>query len=99
MIEDFHALARFGAPLEALGVTIADFCEPDSVAQFGLPPYRVDFLTSISGVTFDEAWEERVEGEIEGVRVPVLGRQSFIRNKRASGRKRDLADLEALGED
>lgn len=95
----YGALARFGAPLDALGVTVADFCEPNTVAQFGLPPFRLDFLTSISGVTFDEAWEERVEGEIEGVRVPVLGRQSFIRNKRASGRKKDLADLEALGED
>lgn len=94
----YAALARFGAPLETLGVTIADFCEPNSVAQFGLPPFRIDFLTSVSGLTFDEAWEERVEGEIEGIRVPVLGRRSFIRNKRASGRKKDLADLESLGE-
>lgn len=54
-------------------------------------------MTSVSGVDFDSAWEERVEGEIEGVLVPIIGRESFIKNKRASGRKKDLADLESLG--
>jgi hypothetical protein len=91
------ALARFGAPLDALGVDRSDLMAPDVVAQFGLPPHRIDFLTSISGVEFEEAWAERAEGEIEGVRVPVLGLKSFARNKRASGRTKDLADLEALG--
>lgn len=93
----FDALARFGAPLEALGVTTADFTNPDNVAQFGLPPFRIDIMTSVSGVTFDAAWNERAEGEIEGVLVPIIGRDSFIKNKRASGRKKDLADLESLG--
>lgn len=93
----FDALARFGAPLEALGVTTADFINPDNVAQFGLPPFRIDIMTSVSGVTFDAAWNERAEGEIEGVLVPIIGRDSFIKNKRASGRKKDLADLESLG--
>lgn len=93
----FEALARFGAPLESLGVTTADFVNPDNVAQFGLPPFRIDIMTSVSGVNFDAAWEERVEGKIEGVLVPIIGRDSFIKNKRASGRKKDLADLEALG--
>lgn len=93
----FEALARFGAPLEALGVTTADFINPDNVAQFGLPPFRIDIMTSVSGVDFDAAWEERVENKIEGVLVPIIGRDSFIKNKRASGRKKDLADLESLG--
>lgn len=93
----FEALAHFGAPLEALGVTTADFINPDNVAQFGLPPFRIDIMTSISGVTFEAAWNERVEGRIEGVLVPIIGRDSFIKNKRASGRKKDLADLESLG--
>lgn len=93
----FEALARFGAPLDALGVTTADFINPYNVAQFGLPPFRIDIMTSVSGVDFDSAWEERVEGEIEGVLVPIIGRESFIKNKRASGRKKDLADLESLG--
>jgi predicted nucleotidyltransferase len=93
----FDALARFGAPLDALGVTTSDFTSLDNVAQFGLPPFRIDIMTSISGVTFDVAWEERVEGKIEGVQVPIIGLQAFVQNKRASGRKKDLADIEALG--
>lgn len=93
----FEALARFGAPLDALGVTTSDFTSPDNVAQFGLPPFRIDIMTSISGVTFDAAWEERVEGKIEGVLVPIIGLQAFVQNKRASGRKKDLADIESLG--
>ncbi len=93
----FDALARFGAPLDALGVTMSDFVNPDNVAQFGLPPFRIDIMTSISGVTFDAAWEERVEGKIEGVQVPIIGLQAFVQNKRASGRKKDLADIESLG--
>ena len=93
----YDALARFGAPLEALGVSRSDFTQAGMVAQFGLPPYRVDILTSISGVSFDAAWDERLEGEIEGVRVPIIGLRSFVLNKRASGRKKDLADLESLG--
>lgn len=93
----YDALARFGAPLDALGVSRSDFVQAEMVAQFGLPPYRVDILTSISGVSFDDAWQERLEGEIEGVRVPIIGLRSFVLNKRASGRKKDLADLESLG--
>lgn len=95
----YAALVAFGAPLEALGVTRADFQNPDIVTQFGLPPLRIDVMTAVSGLTFPEAWHARVEGEIEGVRVPILDRASFIRNKRASGRKKDLADLELLGAD
>jgi hypothetical protein len=73
VIEDFHAdrvhaaLAAFGAPLDALGITPSDFQHPDIVTQFGLPPLRIDIMTSISGLTFDEAWRGRIEGQIEGV--------------------------------
>jgi hypothetical protein len=90
------ALARFGAPLDALGISEHDFVRLDVVAQFGLPPYRVDLMTSISGVDFDAAWGARIEGTVEGVRVPVLGLEAFVQNKRTSGRKKDLADLESL---
>ena len=93
------ALASFGAPIDDLGISLDDFVRPDVVAQLGLPPYRIDILTSISGVGFDAAWEDRVEGNVAGVDVPVLGRASFRKNKRASGRPRDLADLQALGEE
>lgn len=92
------AITRFGAPVDALGISAADFSRPDVVAQLGVPPYRIDLLTAISGVDFDSAWAERAEGNIAGVHVPVLGRASFILNKRATGRTKDLADLEALGE-
>ena len=95
----WHALARFGAPLHALGVTESDFVRPDVVIQFGMPPWRIDVLTGVSGVLFEDAWNGRLEGEFEGVRVPFLGRAEFIRNKRASGRKKDLGDLESLGAD
>jgi hypothetical protein len=95
----YRALANFGAPLESLRISQSDFLSPDIVTQFGLPPYRIDVMTSVSGLTFDEAWNTRVEAEIEGVRVSILGRESFILNKRASGRKKDLADLEMLGEE
>ena len=93
------ALASFGAPLDDLGILLDDFVRADVVAQLGLPPYRIDILTSISGVAFDSAWEDRVEGSVAGVDVPVLGLASFRKNKRASGRPKDLADLRAVGEE
>jgi hypothetical protein len=95
----YAALAAFGAPLETLAVTRADFQTPDIVTQFGLPPFRIDLMTSVSGLTFEAAWRTRITGVIEGVEVPILDRESFIRNKRASGRKKDLADLELLGDE
>ncbi len=67
--------------------------------QIGLPPRRVDLLTKISGIAdFDEAWEGRVEHELQGRLVPFVGRSTLIANKRAAARLRDLADIEALGE-
>ena len=95
----YRALAQFGAPLESLGVAVSDFTEPDMVTQFGMPPFRVDILTSVSGVSFDAAWPDRIVAEIEGVPVPIVGLEAFVQNKRASGRKKDLADLESLGID
>lgn len=87
-IRVYQALAQFGASLETLGVAVSDFTELDMVTQFGVPPYRIDILTSVSGVTFEDAWQERIEAEIEGVLVPILGLRAFVANKRASGRKR-----------
>ncbi len=92
------ALAAFGAPLVALNISEADFVRPNMVAQFGLPPYRIDVLTGVSGVSFDEAWKDRLEEYFGNVRVSFIGRAAFIRNKRASGRTKDLADLESIGE-
>jgi hypothetical protein len=95
----FEALVRFGAPMAAMGVTRADLSRPDQVVQIGLPPRRIDVLTSISGVSFEEAWSDRAVHDVDGVSVPFIGRAAFVKNKRATGRAKDLADLEALGED
>ncbi len=94
----WKALAAFGAPLDSLGVAREDLLRVDVVVQIGLPPLRVDLMTGLSGVTFVEAWPSRVEAEFEGVRVPFLGREALIRNKTATGRLKDLGDLESLGE-
>ncbi len=92
----WQALAAFGAPLATLNVHESDFVTPNVVAQFGLPPYRVDLMTAISGVGFAEAWEARLQGTLFGATVGFLGRGDFIRNKRATGRPKDLLDVEAL---
>jgi hypothetical protein len=92
----WRALGAFGAPLAAAGVRPSDFAAPGIVYQVGLPPRRIDILTQISGVTFDEAWASRVLAEIDGQPIPFLGREALIVNKRASGRLKDLADVQRL---
>lgn len=92
----FEALGRFGAPLEAAGVTEADFAHPGAVYQIGLPPRRIDVLTAISGMDFDEAWASRATAEVEGRAVSLIGRAALLRNKEATGRLKDLADVERL---
>lgn len=95
----WNALLDFGAPAEALGIRLQDLYVPNTVIQFGLPPNRIDLLTSISGVdSFDAAWAGRVEHNVRGRSIPFLGRAALIANKRASGRHKDLGDVEALGE-
>lgn len=95
----WQALTRFGAPVLDLGVTLDDLQRPDTVVQLGLPPNRIDLLTTITGVPdFESAWLGRVEHTVGAQRVPFLGRAALIQNKRATGRRKDLADLEALGE-
>jgi len=89
------ALAAFG--LASLGLKAADFADSYRVIQLGVPPNRIDLLTSITGVPFDEAWADRVEADMEGTRVSFISRQALIRNKRLTGRAQDKADLEALG--
>jgi hypothetical protein len=94
----WQGLRRFGAPLAALGFSPHDFTRADQVIQIGLPPRRIDILTSISGVEFDQAWPNRVEQQVGPVTVPFIARADLVRNKRATGRPKDLADLAALGE-
>ncbi|MEZ4256470.1 MAG: hypothetical protein R3A78_12305 [Polyangiales bacterium] len=91
-----RALTAFGAPIDAHGITAKDFETPGNVYQIGLPPIRIDILTSIEGVTFAEAVADHVEGDIGGEPVRFIGREAQIRNKRATGRTKDAADAEAL---
>jgi hypothetical protein len=92
----FQALARFGAPLESAGLTETEFASPGMVYQIGLPPRRIDLLTEISGVTFEEAWASRVLGELEGRTVGFIGRTALLKNKSAAGRPQDVADVARL---
>jgi hypothetical protein len=91
------ALADFGFGFQNLSVE--DFKNPDSVVQLGVPPVRIDIITSITGVEWAEADEGKQEGLYGDVPVYFLGREQYILNKRALGRKKDLADLESLGEE
>jgi len=72
------------------------FSEEKAVVRFGVPPYRIEILKSISGVGFEEAWPNRVYWEDGEIRIPVIGLAELRRNKAASGRMQDLADLEHL---
>jgi hypothetical protein len=90
----YRALAQFGAPLK--GITEADFVD-GTVFQIGQEPDRIDILQRIDGVTFDEAWANRIEGKIDGeVPASVISRDDLIRNKLASGREQDLLDAKKL---
>ncbi len=92
----WQALLAFGAPVSGLGISQADFTKPDLVYQIGLPPRRVDVLTSISGVSFEEAWASRVPATVEGHAIHFIGREMYLRNKLAAGRPKDLADAARL---
>lgn len=92
----FQALAAFGAPIAALQVSQSDFTTPGTVYQLGLPPRRIDLLTEITGVDFEEAWLSRLSARIGGLDLPVLGRDALIKNKSATGRAKDLLDVRAL---
>ena len=98
MARVWTALLDFGAPLDDLALGRSDLERPDLVVQIGLPPRRIDLLTGLSGVDFAHAWVGRVPVLVGNLEVPFLGRASLITNKRATGRLKDLADLEALGE-
>jgi hypothetical protein len=91
------ALDKFG--FGSVGLKAEDFENPDKVIQLGVPPVRVDIVTSITAVSWEEACSGRVEGKYGDIAVYFIGREQFILNKRALGRKKDLADLEALGEE
>ncbi len=88
------ALDKFG--FGSLGLALEDFDGPDKVVQLGVPPVRIDIITSLSGVSWEQAYRNCESGEYGGVPVKYIGQKQFVLNKRATGRKRDFADLEAL---
>jgi hypothetical protein len=90
------ALRDFG--FGDVGLSEADFGAPGKVVQLGFPPVRIDIVTSISGVGWDAAWSSRMVGQYGPVPTQFIGREAFIANKRSSGRLKDLADIETLGE-
>ena len=90
------ALADFG--FGDVGLTEADFSVEGQVVQLGYPPLRIDLLTSIDGVDFADAYARRVEVELGGLTVPFISLPDLRRNKQASGRAQDLADVEALAD-
>ena len=86
-----RAVQLFGAPL--FGLTIEDLLRPDTVFQIGIAPSRIDILTGITGVAFDEAWPNRLTVAVDDQVVPVIGLGELRRNKAATGRPKDQADL------
>ncbi len=88
------ALVRFGAPAEQLSRD--DFTQVDRILRLGVPPVRIDVITSIDGVTFDEAWPDRLVVSVDGIPVPIIGRAHLMQNKRTAGRPQDLAEVARL---
>jgi hypothetical protein len=91
-----EALQEFGFGDSNLNAS--DFTEEGRFVRLGHPPVRIDVLTSISGISWEEVQANRVMGKYGDTDVPFISRDDFIRNKRASGRTKDIADIEALGE-
>lgn len=93
-----QALAAFGAPL--FDLSKGDLTKTDTVFQMGIPPGRIDILTGISGVVFDDAWERRLTIVLPGMNVPiaVISKIDFVTNKQAAGRAKDLLDVQMLAE-
>ena len=89
-----QAIREFG--FASLGITEDDLASPGRVIQFGVEPSRIDLITSITGVTFEEAWAGKCAGELDGLPVFYIGVNDLIRNKEATGRPKDLGDAGEL---
>lgn len=93
-VQVVRALAAFGAPISE--VSAEDFARPGVTYQIGVPPGRIDILTELTGLSFAEAWPDRVRHAFGDVDADFIGRAAFIRNKRATGRAKDIGDVEGL---
>ncbi|MGC9341121.1 MAG: nucleotidyltransferase [Bacteroidales bacterium] len=92
-----NALKDFG--FSSLDISVEDFQKEDHVIQLGLPPVRIDIITSITGVSWEQADSSKISGKYGDVPVFYISREQYLVNKRATGRAKDIADIEALGED
>jgi hypothetical protein len=92
----FAALEAFGAPLRAHGVAPGHFAKEGDAYRFGIAPLKIELLTKISGVSFDEARQGSKSFELDGRQIPYIGKSALIANKRSAGRHKDLADVEEL---
>lgn len=90
------ALLDFGAPVRTLGLSAQDLAAERMVVQLGVPPRRIDVLTSVTGLQFDAAWRTRRALRIDDLDLPFLGRDALLHNKRETGRLKDLADADTL---
>lgn len=90
------ALAEFG--FAALAHQAEEFAQPERMATLGREPLRIDIMTSITGLSFAEAWRTRVKAKLGGYEIGVLGREAFLKNKRATARPHDLADVALVEE-
>jgi hypothetical protein len=86
-----RALARFGAPVSDLSED--DFISPDMVLQLGVEPSRIDLLTGIDGVEFDDAWEKKTQVRIDGLEIYILSKADLLKNKLAADRDKDRSDI------
>ena len=89
-----RAIADFG--MGSLGISVDDLAVPGKVVQLGFEPNRIDLMSSVTGVTFEEAWAEKESGQLDGVPVHFIGRAALLRNKDATGRSKDLIDAAEL---
>jgi hypothetical protein len=90
-----EALEEFG--FGSFGLRTEDFMHQEKIIQLGVPPVRIDIITSITGVSWQDASSGKVKGQYGDIEVYYIGRDQFISNKKAAGRRRDIADLELLG--
>lgn len=90
-----HALKKFGAPVT--GLSEKDFQKKNTIFQIGVAPCRIDIITGIDGVAFDKAYTNRETISLDGVKFPVLSLEDLIKNKKSTGREKDLLDAKELG--
>lgn len=84
--------------MASLGISVEDLSSEGKVVQMGYEPHRIDVMTSVTGVTFEQVWDSRAAGQLDGIPVSFIGRAALLRNKDATGRPKDRIDAIALRE-